>query len=145
MKKILFAATALLLSTAAVAQSGPGWNGGPPPGSGWNGGPPPPGAGPGWHRRPGGWDGNAFWHGAPDNPNERIQFLQDRVNRGQADGSLNPYEARRVNGELNGLRRWIQRMHWQDQGRLTPDQRGRVQGKLDQISRQIRWARHNGW
>ena len=110
----------MLLSGAAVAQM-------PPPG-------PPPR-----------WDAGAFWRGAPDSPRERIQFLQDRVNRGVADGSLDRREARRVNRELDGVRQWIHRMHWEDAGRLTPDQRGRVQGRLDQISRQIRWLRHNGW
>jgi len=34
-------------------------------------------------------------------------------------------------------------MHWQGE-RLTPDQRARVQARLEQISQQIRWARHNG-
>jgi hypothetical protein len=34
-------------------------------------------------------------------------------------------------------------MHWNGE-RLTPDQRARVQARLDQISRQIRWMRHNG-
>ncbi len=138
MKKLLLAATALMLSAGAFAQM-------PPPGPGWNGGPPPPGAGPGWQRGGPGWDANAFWRGAPDNPNERIHFLRDRINRGRMDGSLDPREYARVNGELNGLQRWIERMHWQDQGHLTPDQRGRVQGRLDQISQQIRWMRHNGW
>ncbi len=144
MKKVLFAATALLLATAAAAQMPPqpGWDGGQP---GWNGGPPPgPNGGPGWHGNHG-WDGNAFWRGAPDSPRDRIQFLQDRVNHGVADGSLDRREAGRVNGELNNLRQWIQRKHWQDQGRLTPDQRAQVQGRLDQISQQIRWMNHHGW
>jgi hypothetical protein len=34
-------------------------------------------------------------------------------------------------------------MHWNGE-RLTPDQRERVQARLDQLSRQIRWERHNG-
>jgi len=92
---------------------------------------------------PGRWNPNTFWQGAPANPYERIQFLQDRVNRGVADGSINRREAWRVNNELNGLRQWVRRMHWQT-GSLTPDQRARVQARLDQISRQIRWMRHNG-
>jgi hypothetical protein len=87
-------------------------------------------------------NGADFWRGAPDNPYQRIQFMQDRVNRGVADGSIDRREAWRVNRELNGVRQWIQRMHWQGQ-RLTPDQRARVQARLDQISRQIRWMRHN--
>jgi hypothetical protein len=92
---------------------------------------------------PGPWNPTTFWRGAPANPYERIQFLQDRVNRGVADGSLDRREAWRVDRELNGVRQWIRRMHWQT-GRLTPEQRARVQARLDQISRQIRWLRHNG-
>jgi hypothetical protein len=92
---------------------------------------------------PGPWNPNTFWQGAPANPYERIQFLQDRVNRGVADGSLDRREAWRVNRELNGLRQWIRRMHWQT-GALTAGQRARVQARLDEISRQIHWMRHNG-
>ena len=89
------------------------------------------------------WNQNSIWRGAPDNRYERIQFLQDRINRGLADGSLDRREAWRANRELNGVRQWVQRMHWQGD-RLTPDQRARVQARLDEISRQIRWARHDG-
>lgn len=92
---------------------------------------------------PGPWNPTTFWQGAPANAYQRIQFLQDRVNRGVADGSLNRREAWRVNSELNGLRQWIRRMHWQT-GSLTPAQQARVQARLDQISRQIHWMRHNG-
>ena len=129
MKKTMIALTAgMLLAGCATAQ------GYPPPA--------PPGD---WHHGgPGGWDRDAFWRGAPDNPYDRIGFLQDRVNRGIADGSLDRREARRVNGELNGVRRWIHDMHWEDGGRLTTDQRARVQERLDRISGQIRWLRHNG-
>lgn len=116
---------ALLSASAASAQYGP------PPG--------PP------HGPPPAYDRGAFWRGAPDNPYQRIQFLQDRVNHGLSDGSLNRREGMRVNRELDGVRQWIHRMHWEDEGKLTPDQRGRVQGRLDQISGQIRWMHHNGW
>jgi hypothetical protein len=98
-----------------------------------------------WQHEPRGerMDGAELWRGAPDNPYDRIQFLQDRVNRGVADGSLDRREAWRINREINGVRQWVQRMHWQGE-RLTPDQRSRVQARLDQISGQIRWMRHNG-
>lgn len=91
------------------------------------------------------YSAGAFWRGAPDSPRERIQFLQDRINRGMSDGSLSRGEAMRANRELNGVRAWIRNMHWQDGGRLTPEQRGRVQARLDQVSSRIRWMRHNGW
>ncbi len=87
----------------------------------------------------------AFWRGAPDSPYQRIQFLQDRVNQGMSNGSLDRREAARVDHELNGVRQWIHHMHWEDEGRLTPGQLGQVQGRLDGISRQIRWMRHTGW
>ena len=96
-------------------------------------------------QQPGQWNPGTFWRGAPDNPNQRIQFLQDRVNQGTANGSLDRREAMRVNHELNGMRQWIHRLHWEDDGRLTPGQRAQVQGRLDGISRQIRWMRHDGW
>lgn len=122
MKRIITAAVAsLVVTTPAIAQ----WAHPPRPGLGWN--------------------PQAFWRGAPDNPFDRIQFLQDRINRGVADGSLDRWQARRANGELNGVRRWIRRMHWQNGGQLNPDQRAQVQARLDAISRQIRWMRHSGW
>lgn len=97
-----------------------------------------------WAPRPGqSWDRNSFWQGAPASPWERIQFLQDRVNRGVADGSLDRRQAWHIQSQLNGVRQWIRSMHWQGE-RLTPDQRERVQARLDNISRQIRWMRHGG-
>ena len=131
MKRIAIAIAVLgtIGAGAASAQSGPYGPGGYRPGS--------------FH--PGPYDSGAFWRGAPDSPYQRIQFLQDRVNHGIADGSLDRREARRVSGELNGVRDWIHRMHWEDEGRLTPGQRAQVQGRLDGISRQIHWMRHNGW
>jgi len=123
------------LASAAIAQYAPV---GPPPGA--------PVGGPGWDRGPGGpggYDRGTFWRGAPDSPWQRIQFLQDRINRGVSDGSLNRREANRANRDLAGVRQWIRRMRW-DGNRLTPDQRDRVQARLDQVSGQIRWARRNG-
>ncbi len=126
MKKSLFAAAAMsiaLVTTAATAQI-------PPP--------------PGWH---GGivWDREAFWRAAPANPFERIQFLQDRVDHGLANGSLDPHEAARVTGELHAVRGWIRDKHWEDGGRLTPEQGAHLQERLDQISRQIHWLQRTGW
>lgn len=94
---------------------------------------------------PGGYNPGAFWRDAPASPYQRIQFLQDRVGRGVADGSLDRREADRVMGELGGVRRWIHHMHWEDEGRLNPGQLAQVQGRLDGISRQIHWLRYNGY
>lgn len=94
---------------------------------------------------PGPWNPGAFWRGAPDSPYERMHFLRARVDRGLADGSLDRREAARVYHELDGVDQWIRRMHWEDAGRLSPDQRARVQDRLDGISRQIHWMKRNGF
>jgi hypothetical protein len=93
----------------------------------------------------GGWDAGAFWKGAPDSPRDRIQFLQDRINRGRDDGSLDRHEADRAQGELDRVRGWLRQMHYDNGGPLGPDQRDRIQARLDLISSQIRWMRHDGW
>jgi hypothetical protein len=106
---------------------------------------PPPAGRPAYGPYRGGYDAGAFWRGAPDSPWERIRFLQDRIDHGVADGSLDRREAARASRELDGVRQYIRREHWEDAGRLTPDQRARVQQRLDAVSRNIRWMRHYGW
>lgn len=95
--------------------------------------------------RPGPWNAQAFWRGAPDSPYERLRFLRARVDHGLADGSLDRREASRVYHELDGVEQWIHHMHWEDAGRLSPGQRAQVQARLDGISRQIRWMRRDGF
>ncbi len=102
----------------------------------------------GWAAQPApyqGYDANAFWRGASVNPIERIQILKDRVDHAEANGSVDPGEARRVRGELGRTWEWIHRMHYEDGGNLSPEQRAEVQGRLDQVSQQIRWLRRDGW
>ena len=83
------------------------------------------------------WDRDAFWRGAPDSPRERISFLQQRIDRGARDGSLDRREARRAQSQLNGIRAELNR------GRLTPQRRQIVLTRLDDLSRSLRWARQN--
>jgi hypothetical protein len=78
-----------------------------------------------WNRSP----NSGFWQGAPDGLQQRITWLQDRINRGIADGSLDRREARRAQLELNDLRR----------------QADDVSQRLDNLSRTIRWSRTNGY
>ena len=71
------------------------------------------------------WDRNEFWRGAPDGLQQRIDWLQQRINRGVADGSLDRQEARRAQFQLDTLRR--------DASALD--------NRLDNLSRSLRWAR----
>jgi hypothetical protein len=92
-----------------------------------------------------GYDAEAFWKGVSANPLERIQILKDRVDRAESHGSIDPREAHRVRDELSHTWEWIHQKHYEDGGRLSPDQRAEVQARLDRISQQIRWLRRDGW
>lgn len=72
-------------------------------------------------------DNNGFWQGAPQGLTQRIDWLQQRIERGRADGSLDREDARRAQLELNDLRR----------------QADDLQRRLDDLSRSIRWRRNN--
>lgn len=133
--KIFLCLAGLTLAGSAIAQPAPG--GGYPdrnyPDRGYHGG----------GDRGGGYDSGSFWRGAPDSPRERIQFLQDRINRGMSDGSLDRREGRRANSELAKIREMDRHMHYRDGGRLDPRDRDMIQGRLDGLSRSLRFMRHN--
>jgi hypothetical protein len=73
------------------------------------------------------WNSNDFWRGAPQGVQARIDWLQQRIDRGVQDGSIDRNEARRVQTQLNQIR----------------DQAARLDRNLDDVSRGIRWARQN--
>lgn len=73
------------------------------------------------------WNSNDFWRGAPQGVQQRIEFMQQRIDAGVRDGSLDRREARRVQQQLDYLR--------QEAARLNRN--------LEDLSRNIRWARQN--
>jgi hypothetical protein len=90
----------------------------------------------------GNWDRDSFWRGAPVGVGERVDWLQRRIDRGIADGTLDSREARRSQWQLDRIRRdanWMRRAH----GRLTSSDRAQLQSRLDELSRTLRWRRHN--
>jgi hypothetical protein len=88
------------------------------------------------------WNRDAFWRGAPTNVRERIDWLQRRIERGVTDGSLNRREARRLQWQLNNIRRDAWRAR-RDGGGLSGREEAMLQDRLDNLSRQIRWERRN--
>ncbi|CAN5769526.1 hypothetical protein BH11PSE6_BH11PSE6_09110 [soil metagenome] len=87
------------------------------------------------------WDREAFWRGASEDPRQRISFLQQRIDRGVADRSLDRREARRARAELNNIRTTVNR----SRGRMSQQRRDDVLRRLDDLSRSLRWARQNDW
>lgn len=92
----------------------------------------------------GGWNRDAFWRDAPVSTYDRIAFLQRRIDRGMADGSLNRWEARRSQSELNDIRRQADQFRYRDRGGLSPSHADFIQSRLDGLSQRIRWERRNG-
>lgn len=74
-----------------------------------------------------GYSNDDFWRGAPDGLQQRIDWVQQRINRGVADGSLDRDDARRAQWELDSLRR----------------DATALQQRLDGLSRSVRWARQD--
>ncbi|HJQ16719.1 MAG TPA: glycine zipper 2TM domain-containing protein [Allosphingosinicella sp.] len=87
-----------------------------------------------------GWNSNDFWRGAPSGIWERIDFLQRRIDRGERDGSLNRYEARRAQRELRRIR---QDASYMRRGGFNGRETSQLQARLDNLSRNLRWMRHN--
>jgi hypothetical protein len=97
--------------------------------------PPPP---------PQAYDGGRFWYGAPTGVHDRIDFMQDRINRAASEGWVSPDEIRYANRELRFIRSEDSRLHYQDGGRLRPEDRDYLQSRLDSLSQRLHWAEHNG-
>jgi len=73
----------------------------------------------------------------------RIDWLQQRIDRGRADGSLDRREAHRVEGELVHIRGQEDMLRDRGGGRLSERDRSMLEARLDRLSDQIRWLRHN--
>jgi len=84
------------------------------------------------------WSHDDFWRGASSSPLQRVNFLQQRINRGRSDGSLDRREARRVQYQLDIIRRDA------SYRRMTPQRRDMLNQRLDDLAREIRWARNDG-
>jgi hypothetical protein len=95
-------------------------------------------------RRSSDWNRTEFWRGAPDNVWGRINFLQQRIERGIADGSLNRREANSAQFQLRRIRQDAQRVRTRS-GNFRPRDASALDTRLDNLSRNLRWSRQNSW
>lgn len=86
----------------------------------------------GYGVQPGGWE-----------INRRMRWLQDRISRGRANGSLDRREFRRVEVELNRIRHDDEAARAANRGRMPPAVRADLEARLDRLSDQIHWLRTN--
>jgi hypothetical protein len=85
--------------------------------------------------------GPQFWQGAPSDPRARIDFLQQRIEHGVQDGSLDPHEARSAMHELDRIRRKARDLYQRDHGQLSGGHQEEIERRLDDLSRRLRWDR----
>jgi hypothetical protein len=88
-----------------------------------------------------GYSSSDFWRGAPSDSWQRIDYLQRRIDNGVRDGSLSPQEARRAQMQLRQIRRDAMRMR--RGGYMSAENSAMLQTRLDDLSRNLRWARRN--
>jgi hypothetical protein len=81
---------------------------------------------------PGGWD-----------LDRRMEWLQQRISRGRADGSLDRREAWRAQRSLDNIKDEARRMRMRHHGWLGGADRDALQARLDRLNDRLRWQRHN--
>jgi hypothetical protein len=96
-------------------------------------GPPPPPYGPPPPPRA---EAPAHWDIA-----QRIHWVQDRINHGRDDGSLDGNEYRRVQGELNSIKHEAADDRAANGGHLDGPTRANLENRLNQLNDQIHWLR----
>ncbi len=129
-------------------QQQPGYGQPPPPNNGYGqagygqGGYGQPGYGqsgygqPGYGPPPAG--GGGFWQGAPTDVRQRIDFLQQRIDRLSSNGRISPDAAQRAYARLRQVRHYAH-TNYQRYGQLTPDQQGYIQSQLDYVGHSLHW------
>ncbi len=88
------------------------------------------------------YNANEFWRDAPRDAWQRITYLQRRIDRGVADGTLTRGEARRAQQQLNVIRRDAQRLRTRG-GYMSAANNDRIQVRLDNLSQRVRLDRNN--
>jgi len=73
----------------------------------------------------------------------RINWIQQRINHGRNDGSLDYDEFRRVQGELNRIKGEFNQDRAYNNGGLDGPTRADLERRLNYLNDQIHWLREN--
>jgi len=75
---------------------------------------------------------------------EQLDALAARVDDGIRSGQIDHAEAHRATAELTSIRSEMEHLRDANGGQLSDIDRGRLQERLDRLSRSIHWMRENG-
>ena len=73
----------------------------------------------------------------------RESWIQSRIERGRADGSLDGREARSAELQLQRIREEQENLMIQDGGALSAPDRGMLEGRIDKLNDRLHWLRSN--
>jgi hypothetical protein len=88
------------------------------------------------------WSHDEVWRGAPEDPYQRIAFLQQRLDSAVQQGALDPAEAHRVAYRLDELRRAADNQRRRYHGYLSQSMLDYINQRLDRLSRRLHWRQH---
>ena len=88
--------------------------------------------------------GGGFWQGAPTDIRQRIDFLQQRIDRMSTNGRISPDAAQQAYARLRRVRHYAH-TNYERYGQLTPDQQSYVQSQLDYVGRSLHWEANYGY
>jgi hypothetical protein len=80
-----------------------------------------------------------FWYGAPSGLHARYDFMQARIDRSYREGWISRRQADRAYDELSYIRSEDARLRDQDYGRLRPEDRDYLEGRLDALRQRLNW------
>jgi hypothetical protein len=73
--------------------------------------------------------------------NHREQWLQERVDRGLQDGSIDSTQARHVRQDLEQIHSEQLRLQNDNDGELMASDSDRLENRLDRVAHQIHWLK----
>ena len=79
-----------------------------------------------------------------DSIRERLERQQDRIGDGVTNGTLTPSETIKLEEKEMAVRKQIRADRAENNGKLTSDDRQKIQQRLDRISHRIAAAKHDG-
>jgi hypothetical protein len=88
------------------------------------------------------YDPGAFWHDAPTGIEQRIDWMQTRIEHSRDTGSLDPRQLGYAQHDLNDIRRMDSDLLTRDGGALNDTDRGYLQSRLDSLGHNLRWMRN---
>jgi len=87
------------------------------------------------------YDAGAFWRQAPQGVEQRIDWMQSRIDHSRDNGSLDPRQLGYAQHDLTDIRRMDSDLRSRDGGRLNDADRSYLQSRLDNLGQNLRWMR----